>query len=149
MKQVRKTVLLSYSAREMYELVTAVEAYPAFLPWCASAELLERHDDGVTARPGVPNQLIAQPSHLGMDNPVEGLPFALIGEDDVTQRCPVERAVREQHVRPPSCADRLQGGRAGTNRLAGQLIGVDNSCAEVGQDARDLRLATGYVACEG
>ena len=53
MKHVRKSVLLSYSAREMYELVTAVEAYPAFLPWCESAELVERHDDGVTARLGL------------------------------------------------------------------------------------------------
>ena len=53
MKHVRKTVLLSYSAHEMYELVTAVDAYPAFLPWCESAELIEIHDDGVTARLGL------------------------------------------------------------------------------------------------
>ncbi|MET0207527.1 MAG: type II toxin-antitoxin system RatA family toxin [Burkholderiaceae bacterium] len=50
MKQVRKTVLLWYSPREMYDLVTAVERYPEFLPWCASAEVLEQHDDGMTAR---------------------------------------------------------------------------------------------------
>jgi ribosome-associated toxin RatA of RatAB toxin-antitoxin module len=37
----------------MYELVTAVEAYPEFLPWCASAEVLARHDDGITARLGL------------------------------------------------------------------------------------------------
>jgi ribosome-associated toxin RatA of RatAB toxin-antitoxin module len=53
MKHVRKSVLLWYSPREMYELVTAVEDYPAFLPWCDRAELLERHDDGVTARLGL------------------------------------------------------------------------------------------------
>ncbi len=34
----------------MYELVTAVEQYPAFLPWCAQAEVVARHDDGMTAR---------------------------------------------------------------------------------------------------
>lgn len=50
MKHVRKTVLLWYSPREMYELVTQVERYPEFLPWCSSAEVLERHDDGVTAK---------------------------------------------------------------------------------------------------
>jgi len=50
MKHVRRSVLLWYSPREMYELVTAVEDYPEFLPWCARAQVLERHDDGMTAR---------------------------------------------------------------------------------------------------
>ncbi len=53
MKHVRKSVLLWYSPAEMYELVTAVEAYPDFLPWCSSAQVLERHGDGVTARLGL------------------------------------------------------------------------------------------------
>lgn len=53
MKQVRKSVLLWYSPQEMYELVTGVEAYPQFLPWCDSARIVERHDDGVTARLGL------------------------------------------------------------------------------------------------
>lgn len=53
MKHVRKSVLLWYSPREMYDLVTDVEAYPQFLPWCDRAELLERHADGVTARIGL------------------------------------------------------------------------------------------------
>ena len=50
MKRVAKSVLLWYSPREMYTLVTGVAEYPQFLPWCANAEVLERHDDGVTAR---------------------------------------------------------------------------------------------------
>jgi ribosome-associated toxin RatA of RatAB toxin-antitoxin module len=50
MKHVRKSVLLWYSPREMYELVTAVEQYPEFLPWCAATQVVQRHDDGVTAR---------------------------------------------------------------------------------------------------
>ncbi len=50
MKHVRKSVLLWYSPREMYELVTGIEQYPQFLPWCARAEVLERHEHGVTAR---------------------------------------------------------------------------------------------------
>lgn len=53
MKHVRKSVLLWYSPVEMYELVTAVDDYPAFLPWCDRAEVLERHRDGVTARLGL------------------------------------------------------------------------------------------------
>lgn len=50
MKHVRRSVLLWYSPHEMYALVTAVEQYPNFLPWCARASVLERHEDGVTAR---------------------------------------------------------------------------------------------------
>jgi ribosome-associated toxin RatA of RatAB toxin-antitoxin module len=34
----------------MYSLVTAVEDYPQFLPWCAKGEVLERRDGGMTAR---------------------------------------------------------------------------------------------------
>jgi ribosome-associated toxin RatA of RatAB toxin-antitoxin module len=53
MKQVRKSVLLWYSPEEMYDLVTGIQAYPAFLPWCESAQILEQHADGVTARLGL------------------------------------------------------------------------------------------------
>lgn len=49
MKHVKKSVLLWYSAPEMYRLVTAVRDYPQFLPWCERAEVTER-DEGMTAR---------------------------------------------------------------------------------------------------
>jgi ribosome-associated toxin RatA of RatAB toxin-antitoxin module len=50
MKHVKKSVLLWYSPHEMYTLVTAVQDYPKFLPWCERVELVEERDDGVTAR---------------------------------------------------------------------------------------------------
>lgn len=50
MKHVKKSVLLWYSPREMYDLVVDVQAYPAFLPWCERAELLEEDAEGMTAR---------------------------------------------------------------------------------------------------
>jgi ribosome-associated toxin RatA of RatAB toxin-antitoxin module len=50
---VKKSVLLWYSPREMYSLVTGIEEYPRFLPWCDRAEVLERTDAGVTARLGL------------------------------------------------------------------------------------------------
>jgi ribosome-associated toxin RatA of RatAB toxin-antitoxin module len=53
MKHVRRSVLLWYSPREMYTLVTGVEAYPQFLPWCDRAEVLESDAEGVTARLGL------------------------------------------------------------------------------------------------
>ena len=53
MKHVKKSVLLWYSPHEMYALVTDVPHYPQFLPWCDHADVLETHDDGVTARLGL------------------------------------------------------------------------------------------------
>ncbi|MES2887533.1 MAG: type II toxin-antitoxin system RatA family toxin [Pseudomonadota bacterium] len=50
MKHVNKSVLLWYSAREMFDLVADVEAYPQFLPWCQRAEVLVREPEAVTAR---------------------------------------------------------------------------------------------------
>lgn len=50
MKQVRKSVLLTYSAPEMYALVVDIPSYPRFLPWCEKAEVLLHEDDGMTAR---------------------------------------------------------------------------------------------------
>ncbi|MBI5717375.1 MAG: type II toxin-antitoxin system RatA family toxin [Burkholderiales bacterium] len=50
MKHVRRSVLLWYSPREMYTLVTDVEAYPQFLPWCDRAEVLATDAESVTAR---------------------------------------------------------------------------------------------------
>jgi ribosome-associated toxin RatA of RatAB toxin-antitoxin module len=53
MKHVRKSVLLWYSPHEMYALVTDIPRYPEFLPWCDRADVLQTHDDGVTARLGL------------------------------------------------------------------------------------------------
>ncbi len=50
MKHVKKSVLLWYSAQEMYDLVTDVDRYPSFLPWCERAEVLTHDDVGMTAR---------------------------------------------------------------------------------------------------
>ena len=44
MKHVKKSVLLWYSPREMYTLVTAVPEYPKFLPWCERGEVLVWRD---------------------------------------------------------------------------------------------------------
>ena len=50
MKHVKKSVLLWYSAPEMYALVTGVEAYPSFLPWCEKAEVLDHSGGDMTVR---------------------------------------------------------------------------------------------------
>jgi ribosome-associated toxin RatA of RatAB toxin-antitoxin module len=50
MNHVKKSVLLWYSASEMYALVTDVPAYSGFLPWCEKAEVLESEEHGMLAR---------------------------------------------------------------------------------------------------
>ncbi|MEO7241312.1 MAG: type II toxin-antitoxin system RatA family toxin [Variovorax sp.] len=53
MKTIHKSVLLAHSAEQMYALVTDVASYPAFLPWCDKARVVETHADGVTAEIGL------------------------------------------------------------------------------------------------
>lgn len=53
MKTIHKSVLLWHSAAEMFALVTDIERYPQFLPWCDRGEVLERKDNGMVARVGM------------------------------------------------------------------------------------------------
>ena len=49
MALVQKSVLVEYSAEQMYALVNDVQRYPEFLPWCGGAEILGRDGDLVHA----------------------------------------------------------------------------------------------------
>ena len=42
MSDVSKSVLVGYSAQQMFDLVDAVESYPQFLPWCSAAQVAFR-----------------------------------------------------------------------------------------------------------
>lgn len=53
MKTVHKSVLIWYSAEEMFALVTDVARYPQFLPWCDHASVLTEDDGGMTAEVGI------------------------------------------------------------------------------------------------
>ena len=44
MAEVNQSVLVPYSAAQMFELVDAVERYPEFLPWCSASELIDRNE---------------------------------------------------------------------------------------------------------
>jgi ribosome-associated toxin RatA of RatAB toxin-antitoxin module len=50
MRSVKKTVLVPYSAAQMFELVDRVELYPQFLPWCGGTQVLEQGENRKTAR---------------------------------------------------------------------------------------------------
>lgn len=53
MKNVNKSVLIWYSPEEMFSLVTDVDRYPEFLPWCDHARVLEQESSGVVAEIGI------------------------------------------------------------------------------------------------
>jgi len=53
MKNVHKSVLIWYSPAEMFALVTDVERYPQFLPWCDHARVLERDETSMVAEVGI------------------------------------------------------------------------------------------------
>ena len=48
--RVQRTALVAHPAERIFALIEAAEDYPAFLPWCASARILQRDDSIVVAR---------------------------------------------------------------------------------------------------
>ncbi|MDD2608462.1 MAG: type II toxin-antitoxin system RatA family toxin [Giesbergeria sp.] len=53
MKTVSKSVLIWYSPEEMFALVTGVDKYPQFLPWCDRARVLEHDGNSMLAEIGI------------------------------------------------------------------------------------------------
>ena len=49
MHSVERTVLLPYSAAQMFDLVSDVEKYPQFMPWCGGASAAESDAIGMLA----------------------------------------------------------------------------------------------------
>jgi ribosome-associated toxin RatA of RatAB toxin-antitoxin module len=50
MHSVHKSVLVPYSAQQMFDLVERIEDYPKFLPWCGGTRILQRTADQTLAR---------------------------------------------------------------------------------------------------
>jgi len=49
MHRVERSVLVPYTAGQMFELVAAVADYPSFLPWCAGTHVRPRRDGLIDA----------------------------------------------------------------------------------------------------
>lgn len=47
---VQRSALVAHPASHVFDVIEAAEHYPAFLPWCAGATVLERSDECVAAR---------------------------------------------------------------------------------------------------
>lgn len=41
---INRSALVMHSSTRMYDLVNDVASYPQFLPWCSSANVIERHE---------------------------------------------------------------------------------------------------------
>lgn len=49
MNKLKRHAIVPFSTHQMFSLVNGIEEYPAFLPWCQSATVLERSEQEVTA----------------------------------------------------------------------------------------------------
>lgn len=49
MNVIKRSTIVVYSPRQMFELVNNIEDYPRFLPWCASSTILHRDEKKVEA----------------------------------------------------------------------------------------------------
>ena len=49
MKRIARSAIVECSAEAFYALVEDIEAYPAFLPWCAAAQVRERTPERTVA----------------------------------------------------------------------------------------------------
>lgn len=49
MPDIKKSTIVPYSAKQMFDLVNDIENYPAFIPACKSTEILSRNEDEIRA----------------------------------------------------------------------------------------------------
>jgi ribosome-associated toxin RatA of RatAB toxin-antitoxin module len=49
MALVKKTALVGYSPKQMFELVNLIEDYPLFLPWCRESHIITQQEHQVEA----------------------------------------------------------------------------------------------------
>lgn len=49
MNTLKRSAVVPYSQRQMFELVNGIEEYPRFLPWCSRTDVISRTEDEVVA----------------------------------------------------------------------------------------------------
>ncbi|MDU0810836.1 MAG: type II toxin-antitoxin system RatA family toxin [Burkholderia sp.] len=50
MGDIKKIVLIHHSIEQMFDLVSNVNDYPNFLPWCSSVEILDQEDMSIEVK---------------------------------------------------------------------------------------------------
>ena len=118
MKTVHKSVLIWFSAEEMFALVTDVASYPKFLPWCDKAAVLSETGTAMKAEIGIAFGGIHQ-TFTTLNEHVPGREVRMQHDkilildfgSQVTQL--IARRVREAHGDNPSRCGRGHGDRQG------------------------------------
>jgi len=125
MRRVQRTAILPYTAEQMFDLVSDVEAYSEFLPWCEGSELRSRTDSelvggmsvgikGITAkfvtrnilqRPQVMNMVLEEGPFRVLEGTWE---FKPLGEEGGQQGCKVSLSIDFEFE--SSVQDMLLGG---------------------------------------
>lgn len=78
MKVVRSS-LLPYSARDMYQIVADIEAYPSFLNWCQAADIISHSSEEVIASMRLSYaKLNIQFTTRNLNNPGESIRLQLV-----------------------------------------------------------------------
>ena len=96
------------------------------------------HDDGTgVGRSCLGVTLGGQSPYLGVDDRVEALPRAVVGEDDPRERRAVELAISTKDGVPELADDGVQAYRPGSDGLTSQQVMVDDDSAELGEAAKD------------
>lgn len=49
MNTLKRSAIVPYSQRQMFELVNSIEDYPRFLPWCGKSRVISRSDEEIVA----------------------------------------------------------------------------------------------------
>jgi ribosome-associated toxin RatA of RatAB toxin-antitoxin module len=49
MNTLKRNAIVPYSARQMFEMVNAIEDYPRFLPWCHQSKVTSRTENEIVA----------------------------------------------------------------------------------------------------
>ncbi len=120
MPDIDKSVLVPYSAAQMYALVAAVESYPDFLPWCSGSSVHQRDELGLEATINIRyrgvEQCFTTRNDLLPDERIEMRlvkgPFsALVGTWNFTA------------LRPDACKVELRLNYAFSNSLLESLVG--------------------------
>ncbi len=50
MNVIKRSAMVMYSPRQMFELVNNIEDYPRFLPWCAASTILHQDEKEIEAK---------------------------------------------------------------------------------------------------
>ena len=77
-----------------------------------------------------------------MGDPLEVAARLVIGEHDLADAATVQGAVGLDHIPSEACCHLVQGALAGTHRLAGKLVGIDDDRAMFGEHPVDGALAS-------